>query len=310
MLMLRLVFACFLAGSPGSVRAGAKPLDRPETSPLFAFCIDTHDARHRTLKEQAELLSELGYDGVGHLGLHRVRERLVTLDQAGLRLFWIHTTVCLQPDKPPFDQCLKEVLPLLDGRDVLLSVNIVGRPSSDRSVEGRALAIIRQISAMAEPYGVRVVLYHHVNQWVERIGDAVRIAKKVARPNVGVMFNLCHFLRVERDESLRRALRDAMPYLLCVSINGADRAEEIQAGRGRMIRPLGEGTFDVCSLLRTLREFGYGGPIGLQCWGLRGDARGHLTQSICAWRSMQQRLHVQGHPVPRRSPTRIGIHSN
>ncbi|NOX56431.1 MAG: hypothetical protein GXP27_18695, partial [Planctomycetes bacterium] len=143
--MLRLAFACLLVGSIWSARAvGTEPLGRPQTTPFFAFCIETHDAKHRTLKEQAELLRDLGYDGVGHLWLDKVRERLVTLDQAGLRLFWSHTTVSLQPDKPPFDPRLKDVLPLLKGRNVLLSLNVVGPPSTDHSADLRAVAIIRK----------------------------------------------------------------------------------------------------------------------------------------------------------------------
>ena len=43
-------------------------------NPLFAFCMDTHDAKKRTLAQQAEMLEELGFDGAGHVGLDNVAE--------------------------------------------------------------------------------------------------------------------------------------------------------------------------------------------------------------------------------------------
>ena len=81
--------------------------------PFFAYCIDTHDSKHRTLPEQAAMIKELGYDGVGHLWLDNVKERLDTLDAAGLKLFQITIRVNIAPDKEPYDKKLKEILPLL-----------------------------------------------------------------------------------------------------------------------------------------------------------------------------------------------------
>ena len=39
---------------------------------------------------------------------------------------------------------------------------------------------------------------------------------------------------------------------------------------------------------------GYAGPIGLQCYGLGGDARDHLARSMAAWRKMSGHLAVEG----------------
>ena len=52
--------------------------------PFFALCMDTHDAKKRNLEEQAQMLKELGYAGVGHLWFDNLAERLKTLDAAGL----------------------------------------------------------------------------------------------------------------------------------------------------------------------------------------------------------------------------------
>ncbi|MCL4693962.1 MAG: TIM barrel protein, partial [Candidatus Hydrogenedentes bacterium] len=126
----------------------------------------------------------------------------------------------------------------------------------------------------------------HAGDWLERVEDAIRVVQKVDRPNVGLMFNLCHWLKVDKEENLEPLLTAAMPYLFAVSIHGADRAEAIHAGTGNWIQPLDSGTFDIGAFLHTLRELGYRGPIGLQCYGLPGDARDHLTRSITAWRAL------------------------
>jgi len=39
-----------------------------------------------------------------------------------------------------------------------------------------------------------------------------------------------------------------------------------------------------------LKDLGYRGPVGLQCYGIPGDARDHLAQSMAAWRAMNERL--------------------
>jgi len=78
--------------------------------------------------------------------------------------------------------------------------------------------------------------------------------------------------------------------LYAVSIHGADSAAAVQAGSGNWIQPLDSGAFDIYNLLKLLRDLGYAGPIGLQCYGIPGDARDHLTRSIAAWRKLNARL--------------------
>jgi sugar phosphate isomerase/epimerase len=142
------------------------------------------------------------------------------------------------------------------------------------------------MSDLAGEADASLLLYPHTGNWIERIEDAVRVADEVDRSNVGVMFNLCHWLRVSEDRDYQARLRQAMPRLRAVSINGADERDN-GAGWDRYIQPLGQGSFDVGALLKTLRELGYTGPIGLQCYGIGGDAREHLVRSMAAWRRLQ-----------------------
>ena len=260
-------------------------------NPFFAFCMDTHDAKKRSLAEQATLLKELGYDGAGHLWLDNVPERFKTLDAAGLKLFQIYVRVDIAPEaKPPYDPRVKEVLPLLKGRDTMLAALVTGGKPSDATRDARAVELLREIADLAQPHGVKIALYPHINDWLERLDDALRVAKKVERRNVGVMFNLCHWLKVEDERNLTPQLQAALPYLFAVSINGSDRGADLRSGKGQWIVPLDTGAFDMLGFLRTLKELGYTGPIGLQCYGIPGDARDHLSRSIAAWRKLSQRL--------------------
>jgi sugar phosphate isomerase/epimerase len=259
------------------------------TNEFFPFCIDTHDARKRDLPQQAAMLKDLGYAGMGHLWLDNLSERLQTLDAAGLKLYQITLQVNIAPGKTPYDARLKSALPLLQGRNVQLVLIMSGLKPADPEGDARAVEILREMSDLAKPSGTELLVYPHTGDWVQSVDDAFRIAQKVDRPNVNVMFNLCHWLRVSKDRDYATLLKTALPRLHAISINGAD-AQDPNQGWGRYIQPLGRGDFDVLALLKTLKGLGYTGPVGLQCYGIEGDTAVHLKESMAAWRQYTTQL--------------------
>jgi sugar phosphate isomerase/epimerase/type 1 glutamine amidotransferase len=260
------------------------------STPFFPFCIDWHDAKKRSLEQQAVLLKELGYPGVGHIYLDKVEERLSSLDAVGLRLYSITMTVELGPDKPPYDAArFREVLALVKGRGVQFWLLVSGGKPSDPAFDDLAVRVLHHMSDEARDSGAQLLLYPHLGSWIERIEDSLRVAEKTDRPNVGVMFNLCHWLRVDASRDYRSLLDKALPRLRAVSINGADDFDP-QPGWSRYIQPLDEGSFDVGSFLRTLHELGYRGPVGLQCYGIGGDVGEHLAASKRAWAQLNASL--------------------
>ena len=271
--------------------AGAKPsVSAPlKDYPFFPFCIDWHDSKKRGFAEQAVMLKELGYEGVGHIFLDGVADRLKTLDDAGLKLYQITMNVDVAPGKQPYDAKFKEVLGLIKGRHVQFCLLMNGMPPSDSSVDPHAVEVLREMSDLAQDSGAQLLLYPHVSSWVERIEDSVRVAEKVNRPNVGVMFNLCHWLRVDKQRDYKHLLVQAMPRLWAISICGADELDP-KPGWDHYIQPLDKGSFDVGLLLKTLKELGYKGPIGLQCFGIGGDTREHLARSMSAWKKLSENL--------------------
>lgn len=267
--------------------AAADGPDRPAAAaspPLFAFCFDTHDTQQRSLEEQANMLRELGYAGAGHVGLDALPERLASLDRAGLRLFLTGTAIDLsQPLEPQLSPFLR-ALPLLEKHAPLLYVTLTGYPPRDPRGNGPGVEALRTLAERAQAHGLCVGIYPHTGDWVVHIDHAIAVAQEVDRPNCGVIFNLCHFLRNEQADTWAAALDRVRPYLQAVMINGADPAGKADPDWQRLIQPLDAGTFDVPELLRHLSASAYDGPIGLMCWGIVADSRDHLQRSIDCWR--------------------------
>lgn len=257
---------------------------------FFAMDTGTIDVNHKTAEAQVKMLKELGYAGLaywdgnperGNYGLANV---LCELDKNGLKIYPLYYGVWLDEDKPKYDEGMKESIKLLKGRDGAIWLHIMSERYKKSSPEGdeRAVEIVREIADMAHEAGLRVALYPHVNDWLERVSDAVRVAEKVNRRNVGVTFNLFHWLRVEGQENMEEVMKLAMPYLFAVTINGSSLEGTIET--------LDKGEFDVYKFLKELSELGYTGPIGLQGYGLKGDVRENLSRSMEAWRGFSARM--------------------
>jgi len=155
---------------------------------------------------------------------------------------------------------------------------------------------VREVADLASASDLRVVLYPHIGMYVGSIQDALRVRKLVDRPNLGVTFNLAHFLAAKDEPNLDERLREALPYLEMVSINGADH----EGDWSRLIQPLDRGDFDVYGLLRKLINLGYKRPVGLQCYQVPGDIEQNLQRSMAAWRDFSKRLATEAAPPPTR----------
>jgi len=270
-----------LALALASTELGAREL----RNPFFAMDTGTHDAVHKTPAEQVALVKQIGFDGVGptYESAAVLQQWLAALDQNQLKMFALYLPLRLD-DVSASLSSIKEAAAALSGRDTLLWIYITansGRPfnSSDEAVAVQAL---RRVSAYAEAAGLRVALYPHAGFFVQRVEDAVRLASEVGRKNVGVTFNLCHWLMVD-GKDLAATLKAARPYLLCVTLNGADVGG---TSWDRLIQPLDRGTYDVSQLLVSLQKMRYTGPIGLQHYGIPGDARENLEHSMAGWKRL------------------------
>ena len=254
-------------------------------NPFFAMDTATKDATHQTAKEQVEMVKELGYAGIGCTAGKGLGDMAEELDKNGLRLFTVYLGINIDPDQQKYGPELKETIEVLKGRNAMLWLFVQSKQHKPSSPAGdnRAVEILCEVADMAAEANVRVALYPHTGFWVEGVEDAVRVAKKVNRKNVGVTFNLCHWLMVDDEKNMESLIKLAMPHLFVVTINGAD-----SGGKNwkTLIQTLDRGTFDMRRFLKTLSDSGYTGPIGFQGYGIGGDARENLKRTMGAWRQL------------------------
>ena len=251
-------------------------------NPFFAMDTGLRDGKNTTPAQRAETLAALGFVGSDLSGNKAAAETLKAYDAKGVRLFGTYNYIPADAAWEP-DDGMKQAIKALKGRDAWLWIAMTHKTlkPSDPAGDDDAVAALRKLADLAASDGVRVVLYPHTKSWVERLEDAVRVARKCRRDNVGATFNLCHFLQVDGDESkLPGLLKESMDKLFVVTVNGADSGAK---GWGQLIQPLGRGTFDVAGLLRTLHSLDYKGPVGLQSYGIKGDSRTILGESIAGW---------------------------
>jgi sugar phosphate isomerase/epimerase len=236
-----------------------------------------------TLEGKAALLKQLGYDGITWRP-GNTATMLAELDKQGLRMGASYVVLKASPDACPVPAEVVSEIEALKGRDTLISLAVTGK-STDEIV----LPAILRIAEIAERCGLKVALYGHVGFYLDTDAKLLGLVKRAARPNLGLGFNLCHFL-IQNDESaLEPTLRAAAPFLYLVSINGADRGDTRKMTWDQLIQPLGQGSFDSRKLLRLLDGIGYRGPVSLQCYQLKPPPAEHLEKSIRAWRALNER---------------------
>jgi hypothetical protein len=260
-------------------------------NPFFAMNFWQLDPKISSSSEaQVKLLRELGYDGMLYLGKPEgMKESFRALDAEGLKMFAaavIPYDIFVDPGGS-YPASLKEAIKQLKGRQTLLLIQFQSKVHAKSSPAGdaRAVELGRELADFAREYGVRLAIYPHANIWCERVDHAVRIAKQCGRENLGVTFNLTHWLWTDPHGNLEKLVRDAMPHLFLVTINGINKTALLGA-----IETVDRGDYDVGSFLKPFITAGYRGPIGLQCVSIKGDARDNLTRSMAAWRKISARL--------------------
>ncbi|MBM3861081.1 MAG: sugar phosphate isomerase/epimerase [Verrucomicrobia bacterium] len=256
------------------------------TNPFFVFDNGLRGENLTTIDAQLDLVKEVGFDGLSWRTDEpaRVKQVLDGAKQRGLKLFVIYANLELRDGKLVYKPELKEIIALCKGTDTMIWPNMTSKQfkNSDPAGDDIAVAGLRELADLCDANGLRIAIYPHVNMWVHRVEDAVRVAKKVNRKNVGVTFNLCHALLDKAEDRIPKLIEEAAPHMFCATINGAD------TGGGNAIQPLDKGSYDVGIVLKKLKAVGFKGPVGLQCYKIPGDPKTLLTGSMAAWRKLSQ----------------------
>ncbi len=146
---------------------------------------------------------------------------------------------------------------------------------------------LRQLLAYAKPKGVKISLYPHAGFWAAQFEVCLRVASKVDDPALGVTFNLCHWLKVEGSERDPLPLiKEALPRLNFITINGADTGDRQKLGWDKLIQPLGRGSYNVAGFVAQTRAAGYRGAYGFQGFGITMDSKELLKETMEGWKKM------------------------
>lgn len=257
--------------------------------PAF-FAMDT--AARLQPAECAAVLAELGYAGLGGRPA-TAKAHATALKSKGLVFFngyHVADFASGQNNLPP--ELTKAVDDLAGtGGTLWLAMNKVELPLGLRMPPeyGDTVVVpqLRQLVAYAKPKGVKISLYPHAGFWGARFETCVRVATKVDDPALGVTFNLCHWLKVEGSECDPLPLiKDALPRLSFITINGADTGDTQNLGWDKLIQPLGRGTYDVGAFVAKARAAGYRGPFGFQGYGIKMEPKELLKETMEGWKKI------------------------
>ncbi|MEM9018335.1 MAG: TIM barrel protein [Verrucomicrobiota bacterium] len=275
---LALLVAALLLAIPAR---GDEPAP-PGSWPMFAF---ENGMRDMSPLERIALLSELGYDGIGSASPANLAERLALYEAAGLEIFSLYLGMEAFSDRYEIKPGVVEAIAQLSGHGetTVIELFVAGERDND-TVREQAVAGVREVARLAKSSGLRVVLYPHTGFHIDTVGGAYELAQVVDRQNVGVMFNLCHFLKVEPESDLADTLQSVAPLLWRVSTSGGDKGGTDWKA---LIQPLDQGSFSQAELVKLLDEIHFDGAIGLQCFGIEEAPDVHLAGSMATWRILR-----------------------
>lgn len=246
---------------------------------------------------RCEMLAELGFDAT-YLTLWSTAAeadipRLAYVKaRHGLEVAGVYTTLDItSPSNGSESHVLKsiEALPISTQVSVALFVEAPRIARSDASRDDEALAWLERLLSITERGGHEILLYPHIDFWLERTEDAVRLCRKLAHPRLGLSFNGFHWYAVD-GHHLTSRLTEASPYLRSANICGSRRLSSNNGTMSATIEPLDDGELDNFILLAELQRVGYQGMIGFQGYSIGGDVYGKLRRSLAAYRSMSERL--------------------
>jgi sugar phosphate isomerase/epimerase len=134
--------------------------EAPWSPALYAFCMQTHDAKHRLLPEQVQMLRELGFDGIAYSQWLNadLESYLRVVDEAGLNVYMLEASVNINPDEPPYPADFLPAIRRLKGRSVTISVTLRGFPPGDPRGEEPATRLLRELGDVAAACGLRISL--------------------------------------------------------------------------------------------------------------------------------------------------------
>jgi hypothetical protein len=266
-----IAFALIISLAISRLQAAAEPAranDLFARENLVAWCIVPFDAKKRTPRQRVQMLSDLkikkfAYDWRAE-HLPTFDEELALLKQHDIQL----TAVWFPADLDRDARLLLQTI----AKHQLTPQLWVTLQANDPA---KAAAIIKPIALEAAKINCKVALYNHGGWFGEPENQIsiINMLKSDGISNVGIAYNLHH--GHDHLERFSQLLKKTKPHLLCLNLNGMTQNGD---KLGKKILPIAQGELDK-SILKTIRDSGYSGPIGILNH-TDEDAEGRLLDNI------------------------------
>jgi sugar phosphate isomerase/epimerase len=265
---------------------------------FFAFHnIIRGDALYNTFDKQVEFVKSEGFDAIEINQIENFAEMKAAINKHQFKGAFFYVKLKLEP--PFYDSGLEDCIKKLKGTNVIISPFIVSETKrykpSTHDADTLATHLLQQIGDMAKKSDLEVAIYPHYSFYVERTDHTLALAKQVNRKNVGLTFNLCHWLATTNQQErmmLKPHLKELNPYLKMITISGAnDVISQSKVIWDDYILPLGQGSFNTYELVRyIMKDLKFKKPIGVQCYNIKGDKVALVKNTISVWESYKNRL--------------------
>jgi len=260
------------------------------------YCQNTmwsFENKPETAQQKAELMKTIGFDGLEGFGYKDFYELKNALDKEGIGMPVNYVGLDFEVDGKLAGNSLSEIKEMIRSSDkgaiIYFHLSNKGFMDDKESGDKMIVPLLRELADYSSPFDVKLCVYPHIDLYCETVAHSVELAELVDRKNYGAAMNLCHLLKVEGTDGLDDKIKAFTPWLFAVNICGADEGDTRLYGWERLIQPLGQGSFNTYGLVKTLKDNGYDGAFGVQCYNLKGDVVKTLTQTMETWEGYKKR---------------------
>lgn len=253
------------------------------------------DTLYDTYDEQVSFLKAAGFSGVEINGINSFEGMSLAINKHHFKASYFYVGVSLQP--PFFDRRLKQYISQLKGSQTIIAPYILADslyPAGSRGADSLLVQLLKQVSSWASESGLQVAIYPHYKFYVENVNHALSLATMVNKGNVGLSFNLCHWLATTDDKNrkdYRTHLKALRSYIKMITICGANDVITSKPLWDDYILPLGKGSFDTFNLIKyCIEDLRLRVPIGVQCYNIDMDKKLLVRQTIQVWNEWINRL--------------------
>jgi sugar phosphate isomerase/epimerase len=289
---MRTPLLALLAGlvliAPGPAEEPVRPAGAELSAPerLVAWCIVPFDGKKRSPEARVALLQQLGlrryaYDWRAE-HLPSFETELQLLKKAGITLQAVWFPAAVGKDG-------ETLLALLAKHNVSTQLWVM-LPQPDSQIEQTekvkvSAQLVQSLAERAEKNNCSIGIYNH-GGWTGDPANMLAILKAAGKKNIGIVYNLHH--AHDQLDRLKDSLKEMMPHLYAVNLNGMDSAGD---RKGRKILAIAEGQLDE-EVLKVIRDSGYRGPLGI-LGHTQHDVALRLEDNLQGLRFLEQKINGQ-----------------